>query len=147
EGVPVVMTGIQGKQNMARMLDALRQSPPRTIAGLPVMSFEDLRDERGPMGPIRGATDHAARNFLIFRLGDRARIALRPSGTEPKAKTYVEAWSAPCPAGTAPEAWQRTRQEVDELVPRLAAEFQKMALGVIGLGGSWVGLLCSQDAA
>ena len=43
EGVTVAMTGLQGKQNMARMLDALRASPPRArrIAG----------DQRG--GPAR----------------------------------------------------------------------------------------------
>ncbi len=133
EGVPVVMAGIEGKRNMARMLDALRARPPREIAGLPVTAFEDLRDERGRLGPLKGATDAAARNVLIFRLGDRGRVVLRPSGTEPKAKTYVEAWSPPCPAGATPEAWQRTCREVDELVGRLGAEFQRLALGRIGL--------------
>jgi phosphoglucomutase/phosphomannomutase len=133
EGVPVVMTGIEGKRNMARMLDALRVRPPREIAGLPVTAFEDLRDERGRLGPLKGATDAAARNVLIFRLGDRGRVVLRPSGTEPKAKTYVEAWSPPCPAGTTPEQWQRICREVDELVGRLGREFQRQALGRISL--------------
>jgi phosphoglucomutase/phosphomannomutase len=133
EGVPVVMTGIQGKQNMARMLDALRAAPPKEIGGLQVTSFEDLRDERGRLGPIKGATDFAARNFLLFRLGERARIALRPSGTEPKAKTYVEVCSPPCAPGMSAEAWQRVCREVDELVPRLAADFQQKALALIGM--------------
>jgi phosphoglucomutase len=133
EGVPVVMTGIQGKQNMGRMLDALRAAPPKEIGGLKVTAFEDLRDEQGRLGPIKGATDYAARNFLLFRLGDRARIALRPSGTEPKAKTYVEVSSPPCAPGASAEAWQRICREVDELVPRLAADFQKKALALIGM--------------
>jgi phosphoglucomutase/phosphomannomutase len=132
EGVPVVMTGIEGKRNMDRMLNALRAQPLREVAGLPVTAFEDLRDERGRLGPIKGATDAAARNFLIFRLSDRGRVVLRPSGTEPKAKTYVEAWSAPCPAGAAPEQWQRTCREVDDLVRRLADDFQRKALHLIG---------------
>ena len=91
------MTGIQGKQHMARMLDRLRATPPQEIGGLAVTAFEDLRDEHGRLGPLKGATDAAARNVLIFRLGDRARIALRPSGTEPKAKAYVEVCSPPAP--------------------------------------------------
>jgi phosphoglucomutase/phosphomannomutase len=132
EGVPVVMTGIEGKRNMDRMLNALRAQPLREVAGLPVTAFEDLRDERGRMGPLKGATDAAARNVLIFRLGDRGRVVLRPSGTEPKAKTYVEAWSAPCPAGATPEAWQKTCREVDDLVRRLADDFQRKALHLIG---------------
>src|SRR5207302_198734 len=65
EGVPVVMTGILGKKNMARMLDALRADPPREIAGLAVTAFEDLRDPNGRLGPLKGATDAAARNFLL----------------------------------------------------------------------------------
>jgi phosphoglucomutase/phosphomannomutase len=133
EGVPVVMTGIEGKRNMARMLDALRAQPLREIAGLPVTTFEDLRDERGRLGPLKGATDAASRNVLIFRLGDRGRVVLRPSGTEPKAKTYLEAWSAPCPAGATAEQWQRTCRAVDDLVRRLADDFQHKALHLVGL--------------
>ncbi len=132
-GTTVVMTGIEGKQNMARMLDALRRTPPREIAGLPVTSFEDLRDEQGRLGPLKGATDAAARNFLIFRLGERARVVLRPSGTEPKAKTYLEACCPACKTGTSPEEWARSCREVDELVNRMGTDFQARALGLIGL--------------
>jgi phosphoglucomutase/phosphomannomutase len=133
EGVPVFMTGILGRKNMARMLEALRESPPRQIAGLEVTSFEDLRDENGRLGPLKGATDAAARNFLIFRCGERARLALRPSGTEPKAKTYVEVCTAPCPAGTTEADWQRPCREVDELTQRLASDFLQQALKRIGM--------------
>jgi phosphoglucomutase/phosphomannomutase len=132
DGVPVVMTGIQGKQNMARMLDAMRASPPETIADLKVTAFEDLRDESGRLGPLKGATDASARNVLLFHLGDKARIALRPSGTEPKAKTYIEVCSPPCPAGATAQAWRKTCGEVDELAKRLADDFQRQALQLIG---------------
>jgi phosphoglucomutase/phosphomannomutase len=131
-GVTVAMTGLQGKQDMARMLDALRSSPPKQIAGLDVTAFEDLRDEEGRLGPLRGATDAASRNVLIFRLGERARVVLRPSGTEPKAKTYIEAASAPFVPGTTLDAWQRTCREVDELAQRLGDDFQRLALRLIG---------------
>jgi phosphoglucomutase/phosphomannomutase len=134
EGVTVAMTGIQGKQDMARMLDALRATPPKEIGGLKVTGYEDLRDENGRLGPLKGATDAGSRNVLIFYLGDRARIALRPSGTEPKAKTYVEANSAPCAPGTSAEAWQKMCREVDELVKRLGKDFQRQALSIIGHG-------------
>jgi phosphoglucomutase/phosphomannomutase len=133
ENVPVAMSGIQGKQQMATMLDALRARPPREIAGLAVTGFEDLRDERGRMGPIKGATDFASRNVLIFHLGDRARIVLRPSGTEPKAKVYVEACTPPCPAGAAAETWHQTCQDVNALVNHLADDFLRQALEPIGM--------------
>jgi phosphoglucomutase len=133
EGVQIVMTGILGKKNMARMLDLLRASPPKEIAGLTVTEYEDLRDENGRMGPFKGATDYAARNFLIFRLGEHGRVMLRPSGTEPKAKTYLELRSPPCKPGTPADEWQRIRRGVDEQMQRLATEFQRHALGLVGM--------------
>jgi phosphoglucomutase/phosphomannomutase len=140
EGVPVVMSGVLGKKNMARMLDALRAAPLAEIGGLPVTAFEDLRDERGRLGPLRGATDAAARNFLIFRCGERARLVLRPSGTEPKAKTYVEVCTPSCPPGAPPEAWRHTCQEADELVQRLARDFLHRSLRLIDMDPQEAGL-------
>src|SRR5207248_1176231 len=95
ELLTIVMTGLEGKQQMAAMLDSLRARPPETLAGRPVTSFEDLRDPDGRMGPLRGATDAAGRNVLVFRLGENGSVVLRPSGTEPTAKAYLEACSAP----------------------------------------------------
>ena len=100
---------------MARMLDRLRQTPPREIGGLAVTGFEDLRDEDGRLGPLKGATDAAARNVLIFRWASGAAWSLRPSGTEPKAKIYLEVCSPPCAPGTHNAAWRKTCREVDEL--------------------------------
>src|SRR5262249_53161554 len=137
EVLNLVMPGIEGKSNMTRMLEALRNSPPQQIAGLPVVGFEDLRDENGRMGPIKGATDYAARNFLFFRLGEAqpgsgiaARVALRPSGTEPKAKAYVEVSSGPAPPG-ADRSFQQTCKAVDEQTQRLATDFLRQALATV----------------
>jgi phosphoglucomutase/phosphomannomutase len=127
----LVMTGIQGKQDMARMLDRLRAEPLTDIGGLAVTSFEDLRDEASRMGPIKGATDLAARNVLVFRLGEQARIVLRPSGTEPKAKAYIEVGSAPVSPGSTVEGSRQSCQEVDELAERLAKDFVEKALGKV----------------
>ena len=68
----------------------------------------------------------------MFRFGERARLALRPSGTEPKAKAYIEVCSAPCPPGATAQAWERTRREIDELARRLAEDFLRLALGPSG---------------
>jgi phosphoglucomutase len=133
EVLNIVMTGIEGKSNMARMLDALRQSPPATIGGMKVTGVEDLRDENGRMGPIRGATDFAGRNFLIFRLGENAKVVLRPSGTEPKAKAYLEVCTAPCSVGKGAEAWAKTCQACDGQIAKIAGDFLRMALGSVGL--------------
>jgi phosphoglucomutase/phosphomannomutase len=136
EVLNIVMTGLEGKLNMVRMLDALRQNPPSAIGGLAVSGFDDLRDEDGRMGPLRGDTDRAARNFLIFRLapsgGLSAKVCLRPSGTEPKAKAYIEVSSDPRPANAAESDWLTTCAAVDRLVQQLAADFLTKALATVG---------------
>ncbi len=139
EGVPIFMSGLQGKQQMTRMLDELRKAPPRAIAGLTVMAFEDLRDEQGRFGPLKGATDAASRNVLVFRLGERAKVVLRPSGTEPKAKIYLEACTPPCAPGKTADAWLRECRETDELIKRLSDDFSRQALSKIGLDPSAAG--------
>jgi phosphoglucomutase/phosphomannomutase len=132
----LVLPGVEGKRDMARMLDALRTNPPKQIGGVPVVGFEDLRNEDGRMGPFRGDTDRAARNFLIFRLAEpglEGKVCLRPSGTEPKAKAYLEVSSAPCPANTPDAAWAATQQRIDAAVQRVATDFLTLALGTVGI--------------
>lgn len=63
----------------------LRAEPPTQIAGVPVR-LEDLAQLRG-----QRRTD-----ALIFT-GDGLRVAVRPSGTEPKIKCYIEVGKPPAP--------------------------------------------------
>lgn len=62
----------------AALLGRLRSAPPQIIAGMPVR-VTDLSTVRGRM-----RTD-----ALVFE-GDSARVVIRPSGTEPKLKCYLE---------------------------------------------------------
>ncbi|HZZ81342.1 MAG TPA: phospho-sugar mutase [Gemmataceae bacterium] len=119
----IIMPGIEGKTLMARMLERLRKSPPKEIGGLAVTGIDDLLDESGWMGPFKGATDRAARNFLLFQLGDNARVSLRPSGTEPKAKAYIEVCSPARSHGMSDAAWAHSCDEVDATAARVADAF------------------------
>jgi phosphoglucomutase/phosphomannomutase len=122
----LVMPGVEGRALMARLLDRLRKTPPSRIGGRAVSHFEDLLDENGRLGPLKGNTDRAARNFLVFHLGDSARIGLRPSGTEPKAKAYVEVASGPCPSGVGEAEWDCRCRDLDKSAADLADAFVKM---------------------
>jgi phosphoglucomutase/phosphomannomutase len=135
ELVNVAMAGIEGKQLMARMLDRLRADPPRSVGGFAVERFEDLRDEDGRFGPLQGATDAAGRNVLVFRLADgdlTGKVSLRPSGTEPKAKAYIEVATGPCPPGESAARWAARCRDVDARTQRLADDFVRLALGLVG---------------
>ncbi len=139
EGVPVFLRGLEGNRLMRCMLDRLREAPPREIAGLAVTSWEDLRDENGRLGPLKGATDAAARNVLVFHLGEQARVVLRPSGTEPKAKIYVEVCSSPSGPGMGEDVWRTICRDVDGLVRNVSEAFVRHALSTIGLSPSAAG--------
>jgi phosphoglucomutase/phosphomannomutase len=130
----IALPGVEGRVLMARMLNHIRQAPPKEIGGLTVTSFDDLQREDGWMGPFKGATDKASRNFMMFTLAPapssqgraeemEARIALRPSGTEPKAKAYIEVCSAPCPHGLSDADWQKRCAEIDATAKQVADAF------------------------
>jgi phosphomannomutase len=66
---------------------ALRQTPPTELAGAAVLAADDLSlPEHGEIGDI-----------LRFTLDDGSRVMVRPSGTEPKVKVYIDATSADGP--------------------------------------------------
>jgi phosphomannomutase len=68
---------------IADAMRRLREQPPRELAGLSVVSAEDLTHGTDLLPPTDG---------LRYQLrGDyRARVIVRPSGTEPKLKCYLE---------------------------------------------------------
>ncbi|MCB9687639.1 MAG: phospho-sugar mutase [Alphaproteobacteria bacterium] len=98
--VTVQFEGATGQARMNHLLDDLRQRPPVDLGGRAVASFVDHRDESGRFGPFRSDSDRQARNVLVATLvggacDDGARLILRPSGTEPKLKVYVEVQGRP----------------------------------------------------
>ncbi|MFD5553667.1 phospho-sugar mutase [Streptomyces sp. NPDC127068] len=66
---------------IADAMRALRAHPPTALAGRPVLRAEDLTEGTGALPPTDG---------LRYAL-DGARVIVRPSGTEPKLKCYLEA--------------------------------------------------------
>ena len=76
---------VQDLDVIPRMMAALRQDPPKELGGLAVSRFEDLSEGAGGLPPTDG---------LRFRLDGGARVIIRPSGTEPKLKCYLEGDSA-----------------------------------------------------
>ena len=55
--------------------------PPTSLGGLAVEQVDDLS---------LGSTDVPPTNGLRFTLADQCRVVVRPSGTEPKIKCYLE---------------------------------------------------------
>ena len=82
--------GLSGMDKMAGIMQNLRQNPPAEFAGYKVVSVADYQARTktdlatGAVEPI----DLPAANVLIYALEGGASVVVRPSGTEPKIKTY-----------------------------------------------------------
>ncbi len=67
--------------DIAKTMDRLRSAPPTTLGGLAVERTEDLSEGSAALPPTDG---------LRYTLAEGARVIVRPSGTEPKVKCYLE---------------------------------------------------------
>ncbi len=66
---------------IAAAMERLRSTPPTSLGGLAVQQVDDLALGSADLLPTEG---------LRYRLADGARVVVRPSGTEPKLKCYLE---------------------------------------------------------
>ncbi len=72
-----------------RMMERVRADPPTSIGGVPVERVDDL---------AAGFDGFPPSDLLRFVLAGAARVVVRPSGTEPKLKVYIDAASTKGPA-------------------------------------------------
>ena len=82
--------GKEGADKIKSMMEGYRNNPPKKIAGISVTELEDyLTSERiFCMEKQSEKIDLPVADVLIFKLEDDSKIAIRPSGTEPKIKFY-----------------------------------------------------------
>jgi phosphoglucomutase/phosphomannomutase len=84
----IVLRGISGVRDIAAMMESLRSRPVERFGPYAVRRTDDyLSTEQH--GPLQSETDRLSRNLLRYTL-DGAQIVIRPSGTEPKTKLYVD---------------------------------------------------------
>ena len=87
----LVMPGLDGLRDMAKLMADLRANPPAEISGVKVTVRKDYTDG----SVIDCATGAKSRmelsgsNVLRYELADGTVILVRPSGTEPKIKVYI----------------------------------------------------------
>jgi phosphomannomutase len=81
----IVRTGAEGQRALLAAVDRLGGSPPADVAGIPVTGLTDYRVGEESRAPWLGAQD-----LVELTLADAGRVLVRPSGTEPKLKIYVD---------------------------------------------------------
>ncbi|HEY4898440.1 MAG TPA: hypothetical protein VIH79_01835, partial [Candidatus Nanopelagicaceae bacterium] len=87
---------------IAQKLESLRLNIPTELANLKVLQFDDLMKPKDSLPPTDG---------LRFFLDNQVRVIIRPSGTEPKVKFYIEV--------VCKSADESERQSADQIISRL----------------------------
>ena len=77
-----------GRAVLGEVMARVRSTPPATLGGVALSEVIDLERGYNGLAPTEG---------LLWRLGGAGRVVVRPSGTEPKLKAYIEIVGEPSP--------------------------------------------------
>jgi phosphoglucomutase len=93
KGVSVVKKGKSGAEEIQQMMNTFRANPPKEIAGSQVVlikDFESLQASEPLLGKAYKLEMPDTSNVLQYFSEDGSKVSIRPSGTEPKIKFYIE---------------------------------------------------------
>ena len=91
--VSFVCPGKDGLETMQNLMASLRDNPPTEIGGAKVVALRDYQKSTRVEGDKVETLTLPKSNVLYFELENDAWVCVRPSGTEPKIKLYVNAVS------------------------------------------------------
>jgi phosphomannomutase len=112
--VSITLRGAEGMQRMREVMAHLRRTTAPRLAGCAVLERTDL---------ALGAWGLPRSDVLVYALEGGHRIAIRPSGTEPKIKLYIDA----CTQVAGDESIQHATSRVDAIAEALRADFMQHA--------------------
>ena len=92
-GISVVRKGKSGAEEIVAMMKNFRENPQKEIAGSPVVLIKDfqlLEQKDVKTGEVTKLDMPTTSNVLQYFTEDGTKVSIRPSGTEPKIKFYIE---------------------------------------------------------
>lgn len=114
------LKGMEGIQKITDAVESLRKKPISEIGGMKVTALRDyaalIRTDAGGNKTAIPMTQNTKSNVLYFEL-DNGRFILRPSGTEPKIKSYISYMGKSL--ADAQEGLDHLEKAVRELIDRL----------------------------
>ena len=97
KGISVVRKGKQGAEEIQAMMKSFRDNPVKTLAGSPVVMIKDYQalTATDAEGNVTKLDMPCTSNVLQYFTAAGDKISVRPSGTEPKIKFYIEVRGIP----------------------------------------------------
>lgn len=93
KGISLVRKGKSGAEEIAAIMKQFRENPPKELAGSKVSIIKDyqtLKQTNALTGETSDLEMPVTSNVLQYFTEDRTKVSIRPSGTEPKIKFYIE---------------------------------------------------------
>ncbi len=109
--------GANGISEIKKQIEFLRLNPPKKIAGVNISKIDDYKMglsylKTGKINKI----DLPKTNLIIYHLEDNSRISVRPSGTEPKIKFYINLYSKFNKAFVLNEGSEKLEKKLNEII-------------------------------
>ena len=105
--ISITLKGIDGAEQIKKIMENIRNNPPKEIAKLKVKAFGDYnKQEIISEDGSKTNTGLPKSNVLYFDLEKNSWICVRPSGTEPKIKFYI---------GVCEKSMEKANERLDEL--------------------------------
>ena len=122
KNVSVVRPGRTGAQEIEEMMTKFRNDPPKDLAGSHVTEVLDYSNLKGRLvdnGEVFTLDFPTTSNVLQYRAEDGTKLSIRPSGTEPKIKFYLEIHAHPKTREELEAAKKQALDRVEELRKQL----------------------------
>lgn len=111
-GISLVRKGKTGAEEIIAIMKNFRANPPKQLAGSPIVTIKDYADLNltdVTTGNVSKMDMPVTSNVLQYFTADGTKVSVRPSGTEPKIKFYVEV----CGKMEKPEDYGKAIEEAD----------------------------------
>ena len=97
KGISVVRKGKQGAEEIQALMKAYRENPVKSLAGSPVTMVKDYQTltATDANGNVTKLDMPCTSNVLQYFTAAGDKVSVRPSGTEPKIKFYIEVRGIP----------------------------------------------------
>ena len=115
--INVVKPGKSGADEIKAMMEKFRSNPPKEIAGSKVVIAKDYKtlEQTDANGVVTKLHMPETSNVLQWFCEDGTKVSVRPSGTEPKIKFYLEVKGEMKCAG----CYERCTKEADEKIEEI----------------------------
>lgn len=122
KNISVVRPGKSGAEEIQAMMQNFRSNPLKELAGskvTEVLDYQSLKSLNTVTGETKDLVMPTTSNVLQYRCEDGTKLSIRPSGTEPKIKFYIEVHAQPTNLQELEEAKKVCAQRADEIAKQL----------------------------